>query len=84
MTLDQKIGQMIQADFRAITNEERQVTTPEEAVTLALGSLLVNANAAPTENGNLARLPSLLEYEKQMDALRKSNTTNWKRLTDRF
>jgi hypothetical protein len=66
MTLNQKVGQMIQLDMKAITNEERETTNPEEAVTLELGSILINANAAPTESGNLARIPIETEYEKHM------------------
>lgn len=66
MTLNQKVGQMIQLDFKAITNEERETTNPDEAVTLELGSLLISGDAAPTENGNLARIPIETEYEKHM------------------
>lgn len=29
MTLDQKVGQMIQLDIKAITNEEKEITSPE-------------------------------------------------------
>jgi hypothetical protein len=48
MTLDQKIGQMAQLDMKALTNEEKEITNAEEAVTLALGSILISASAAPT------------------------------------
>lgn len=34
MTLNQKIGQMVQLDMKALTNEEKETTNPEEAVTL--------------------------------------------------
>ncbi len=80
MTLEQLAGQMIQADFEAITTLEYQ-TKPEEAVSLALGSLLINANGAPSDSGNIAKIPSLVEYDKQMDAFRKATDTNWKKLT---
>lgn len=83
MTLEQLAGQMIQADFEAITTLEYQ-TKPEEAVSLALSSLLINANGAPSDSGNIAKIPSLVEYDKQMDAFRKATDTNWKKLTERF
>ena len=57
MTLDQKIGQMTQLDMKALTNEEKEITNVDEAVTLTLGSILISASASPTENGNLARIP---------------------------
>jgi hypothetical protein len=60
MTIDQLIGQMVQLTFGGITNEEKETTNPEEAVTLALGSLLVEGNEAPTDNGNIAKIPGLL------------------------
>jgi hypothetical protein len=81
MTLDQLAGQMIQADFETISNAEKQTTDPNEAVTLALGSLLVSGMGVPTENGNMARIPLVEEYEKHLDAFRKGNVTNWKKLT---
>lgn len=84
MSLDQKIGQMVQLDMKALTNEEKETTNPEEAVTLGLGSILISASAAPTESGNLARIPIETEYDKHMEAYRKGNETNWKKLTDRF
>ena len=84
MTLNQKIGQMVQLDMKALTNEEKETTNPEEAVTLELGSILISASAAPTESGNLARIPIETEYDKHMEAYRKGNETNWKKLTDRF
>lgn len=83
MTLDELVGQMIQADFEAVTTLEYK-TKPEEAVSLALGSLLINGNGAPSEDGNIAKIPTLVEYDKQMDAYRKGTATNWKKLTDRF
>lgn len=60
MTEEQLAGQTIQADFEAVTNEEKQTTNPEEAVTLNLGSLLVSGTAAPTDNGNLAKIPLIV------------------------
>jgi hypothetical protein len=59
MTLDQKIGQTIQADFDAIT--EKSVTDPTLATTFALGSLLVGGNGAPTASGNMADIPNIIE-----------------------
>lgn len=58
MTLEQKIGQTIQADIQGIT--EKESTNPQEAADLFLGSLLVGGNAAPTTDGNLAKLGSYL------------------------
>ena len=58
MTIQQLAGQMTQADLSAITDSGKETTNPQEAVDLALGSLLVSATAAPTDNGNLANIPS--------------------------
>jgi hypothetical protein len=55
MTLDQKIGQIIQAEFYAITS--KGVTDPNEALSLNLGSLLVGGNGAAGVNGNMATMP---------------------------
>ncbi len=44
MTLQQKIGQTLQIDFNAITNDEKQQTDPTQAVTWAVGGLLMNGN----------------------------------------
>lgn len=71
MTEDQLVGQTIQADFEAVTNEEKQTTDPSQAVKLALGSLLISGMAAPTSDGNLARLPIITEYEKHLEAFSK-------------
>lgn len=57
MTLDQKIGQTIQADMEFITNREKNITDPQEALKYNLGSLLISGNAAPTTDGNIARIP---------------------------
>lgn len=59
MTLDQKLGQILQIDLYAIT--QKGVTDPNEALTLNLGSLLVAGNGAPTPSGNMASLPGILE-----------------------
>lgn len=59
MTIDQKIGQTIQLTFDGIT--EKQITNPQEALTYALGSLLVGGNGAPTSDGNMAKLANYLE-----------------------
>jgi hypothetical protein len=58
MTLEQKIGQIIQADFYAITT--KGVTDPNDALSLNLGSLLVGGNGAAGVNGNMATLPELV------------------------
>lgn len=84
MTLQQKVGQTLQIDFNAITNDEKQQTDPTQAVTWAVGGLLMNGNSAPTEDGNIARLPSLLEADKLRDAYLKKTRANWKKVLDRF
>lgn len=59
MNIEQKIGQTIQANIEGVT--EKEVTDPYEAVKLFLGSLLISGNAAPTTDGNLAKIPPLIE-----------------------
>lgn len=49
-----------------------------------LGSVLIAGNAAPTTDGNLAKIPSYLEEEKVKDVYLKGTAENWKKLTDRF
>ena len=44
----------------------------------------MNGNSAPTEDGNIARLPSLLEADKLRDAYLKKTRANWKKVLDRF
>lgn len=58
MTVDQKIGQTIQADFYAITSKGK--TDYSEAVSLHLGSLLVGGNGAPTSSGDMADISILV------------------------
>jgi hypothetical protein len=60
MTLEQQIGQTLQADFEAITQKDKELTNPDEALSLFLGSLLISGNAAPTDNGNIAKVPGSL------------------------
>lgn len=55
MTIDQKIGQTIQADFYSF--EKKGVTDPSDAIKYHLGSLLVGGNGAPDENGNMVIMP---------------------------
>ena len=57
MSLEQKIGQTIQADIQQFT--EKQVTNPDKAIQYFLGSVLIAGNAAPTLDGNLAKIPYL-------------------------
>ena len=81
MTLEQKVGQTIQADIESITNREKEQTDPNQAVTWHLGGLMVPGDSAPTEDGNLATLPNFIEVEKVRDAFlkktskRRSNNT---------
>lgn len=60
------------------------MTNVDEAVTLGLGSLLISGNAAPTADGNLAKIPALIEEEKNKAAYKLATEANWKKLTDRF
>ena len=55
MTLDQKIGQTLQIDFYSFSKDG--VTSPEQAIKLSLGSILVGGNGSPDENGNMIDLP---------------------------
>ena len=54
MTLDQKIGQMLQVDFQAVGHDH--ITDEQIAINLHLGSLLVGGNGMPDDNGNLVDL----------------------------
>ena len=56
MSIDQKIGQTIQADFYSITTK-KNVTQPTLAKKYFFGSLLVGGDAAVNEEGNLIDLP---------------------------
>lgn len=59
MSIDQKIGQIIQLDVEGITDNEK--TNPQEAADLFIGSLFVGGNGAPTNDGNMANRYSYLE-----------------------
>ena len=48
MSLEQLVGQMIAADFGAITDIDKEITNPDEAVKLYLGSLLLTGIMIPT------------------------------------
>lgn len=67
MTLDQKIGQTIQADFYAITSKGK--TSFSEAASLHLGSLLVGGNGAPTSDGDMADISILINVEEKLKAI---------------
>lgn len=83
MTLDQKIGQTIQADFYAITSKGK--TNYAEAVSLHLGSLLVGGNGAPTSDGDMADISILVNVEEKLKAIYLNATeSNWKALTNKF
>lgn len=56
MSLDQKIGQTIQADFYSITTS-RNVTEASEAAKYHFGSLLVGGDGAPNAEGNIVNIP---------------------------
>ena len=84
MTIEQKIGQMIQADIESITNREKQINDPNQALTWSLGGLMIFGDSAPTTDGNLATLPNAIEVDKLRDAFLKKTRDNWKKLTDRL
>ncbi len=54
MTVDQKIGQTLQVDFNALTDKLKSQTDPAQAVTWALGGLMITGDMAPTADGNIA------------------------------
>ena len=55
MTLDQKIGQTIQADLYSITHDD--YTDPAMVEQYHFGSVLVGGNGCPDANGNLINMP---------------------------
>lgn len=61
MSLEQKIGQTIQVDIEGITDKDKEITNPDDAIKYNLGSLLIAGNAAPTTDGNLAKIPSYID-----------------------
>ena len=83
MSVEQLAGQMIAADFEAISDMNQEVTYPDQAVSLGLGSLLISGLATPTSNGNLAKLP-WSSYQSHLDAFKSGTLENWKKLIDRF
>lgn len=84
MTLEQKVGQTIQADIESITNKEKQNTDPNQAITWNLGGLMIVGDSAPTTDGNLATLPNAIEVDKLRDAFLKKTRENWQKLTSRL
>lgn len=83
MTVEQKIGQTIQADFYAITSKGK--TDYAEAVNLHLGSLLVGGNGAPTSTGDMADVTPLINIEEKLKAVYLNATeSNWKALSSKF
>ena len=63
MTLDQKIGQTIQVDFYAMHGKNG--TSQDDAINLALGSLLIGGNGCPDENGNLINFDNMKEEQEK-------------------
>ena len=83
MTLEQKIGQTIQADFYAITSKDK--TNASEAATLHLGSLLVGGNGAPTSTGDMADISAFINVEDKLKQIYLNATeANWKALSNKF
>ena len=83
MTLDQLAGQMIAADFESITDLDKNLTDPNQAVTLQLGSLIISGITAVTDNGNIAKV-SWDSYQSHLDSFKTGTAANWKKLIDRF
>ena len=83
MTIEQLAGQMTAADFQAVSDMDKQITNPNEAVNQALGSLLISGIAAPTDNGNLAKI-KWDSYQAHIDSFKTGTLTNWKKFIDRF
>lgn len=81
MTVDQKIGQVLQVDFNAITGKKG--TDPEEAIKLNLGSLLVGGDGTPDENGNMVPIPDDAE-EKVKVIYQQSTIEKWQKLASKF
>jgi hypothetical protein len=55
MTIDQKIGQTIQADFQTLTGKTG--TDQSLALKYNLGSVLISGDGVPDANGNIVELP---------------------------
>ena len=51
MTIEQKIGQMMQVDFTAFNEDNKLI--PAKAEQLYIGSLLVGGNGLADEDGNI-------------------------------
>ena len=83
MSVEQLAGQMIAADFEAITDMDKETTYPDQAVSLGLGSLLISGLATPTSNGNIAKL-SWSSYQDHLNSFKSGTLENWKKLIDRF
>ena len=56
MSLDQKLGQILQVDFTAFNTKKG--TEEALAIKYHLGSLLVNGDGLVDENGNLIDIPT--------------------------
>lgn len=80
MTLDQKIGQMIQADFGLLT--ENGQTSSAKAQQFFLGSVLVGGNGVPDSKGNLIDLDG--SYLKVVRAYLNATKENWQALASKF
>jgi beta-glucosidase len=81
MTVEQKIGQMIQADFDLVT--EKGVTDTKVAEKYFLGSLLIGGDGVPNSDGNLINLDKL-SYLAQVRAYLNATKDNWLALTSKF
>ena len=82
MTLEQKLGQIIQADFAAVT--DASFTDLQKIIDKALGSLLISGIATPTNNGSLSSISDVKDLDSHLKAFLSGTQENWKKFTDRF
>ena len=82
MTTEQKLGQIVQADFQAVTNNGFTDTQP--VIDKALGSMLISGISTPTDNGSLAGIPEVNNLDAHLKAFLSGTEANWKKFTNRF
>lgn len=80
MTLDQKIGQIMQVDFGAFSAKNK--TDQALAAKLHLGSLLVGGDGMPDDNGNMIDIPDKEDEDRKVYATSTAN--KWQKLSARF
>jgi beta-glucosidase-like glycosyl hydrolase len=80
MSVDQKIGQCLQADFYALT--DKKGTDQTLALKYHLGSLLVSGDGLPDDNGNMAVIPQ--KEDQDREAYSTSTLNKWQKLSSKF